>query len=122
VSSTTAATILVFEESAAVQELIDQALRDCGHRVLSTGNALEALDVVRRVRIDVVVDVGALHESGRRRLIQELGSIQPGVQVVSICGPEDDLDTDHGGRLSSPLSLEDLGEAVSVELDRRGHL
>lgn len=46
------ATILVLEDNAAVQELIEH-LRDSGHRILSTQNALEALAVVRRVRIDV---------------------------------------------------------------------
>lgn len=119
--SKTAATILVLEESAAIQELIDQALRDCGHRVLSTKNALEALEVVRRVRIDIVVASEVLG-SERQTLIDELGWIQPGLQVVTICGPDDDLQTTDGGAsLSSPLSLDDLCEAVSLELGRRRH-
>ena len=36
-------------------ELIDQVLRESGHHVLSTRDALEAIDVAGRVRIDVVV-------------------------------------------------------------------
>jgi DNA-binding NtrC family response regulator len=121
VPSKTAATILVLEESAAIQELIDQALRDRGHRVLSTKNALEALEVVRRVRIDIVV-ASAVLGSGRQTLIHELGWIQPGLPVISICGPDDDdlSKTDRGAKLPSPLSLDDLCEAVSHELDRRG--
>jgi DNA-binding NtrC family response regulator len=122
VPSKTAATILVLEESASIQELIDQALRDDGHRVLSTKNALEALEVVRRVRIDIVV-ASEVFGSERQTLIDELGWIQPGLQVVTICGPDDDLPTTDGGaRLSSPLSLDDLCEAVSLELDRRRHV
>jgi CheY-like chemotaxis protein len=120
VPPTSGATILVLEESAAVQELIDQALRDCGHRVLGTENALEALEVVRKVRIDVAI-VSAQLESGRQTLAHELGEVQPGLQVVSISGPdENDLqNNDRGPTLSSPFSLDDLCQAVSLVLDRR---
>jgi len=52
------ATILVLERNVAVQELIEQVLRDAGHRVLCTNDAGEALDVMRRVQVDVFVAGG----------------------------------------------------------------
>jgi DNA-binding NtrC family response regulator len=100
----------------AVQDLIDQALRESGHRVLTTKNPLEALEVVRRVRIDVLV-VGRLPENGQS-LFGEFRSIQPGMRIVGISGPDGDLDAiDHDTRLSSPLSLDDLRQAADAVVD-----
>jgi CheY-like chemotaxis protein len=106
-------TVLVLEENAAVQELIDQALRESGHRVLSTKHALEAVELARRVRIDVLV-AGVLLEERTHALIGELRSIQPDLHVVGICDPDDDLQgIERATRLSTPFSLEDIREAVA---------
>jgi len=60
----TPATIVVLEENAAAQELIDQALRKSGDRVLISNSAVEALGLTSRVRIDLIVgDVGLLEKS-----------------------------------------------------------
>jgi CheY-like chemotaxis protein len=113
---TKSATILVVEENAAVLELIDQVLRESGHRVLSTKDALEAIEVAGRVRIDVVV-AGVLLEV--RTLVCQLRSIQPEVHMI-ICDPDDEGETiDRTTRLSTPFSLGDLREAVSASLDDR---
>jgi CheY-like chemotaxis protein len=116
--SAPSATILVLEENAAVQDLIDQALCGSGHRVLTTTNALEALEVVRRVRIDVLV-LGLLHGKGQT-LVGEFRSIQAGMRIVSISEPDDDLNG-NSVSLSSPFSLDDLREAAAAALgSRRG--
>ena len=113
-------TLVVLEENAAVQELIDQTLRESGHRVLSTKDVLEALEVVRRVRIDVLV-VGDLRKAGGPTFLPELRSLQPALRIVTICGPGDDVeDVDPSARLSSPFSLDDLREAVVAGADQRG--
>lgn len=109
----------MLEENAAIQELIDQALRDAGHRVLSTSNALEAFEVVRRVHIQVLV-VGVLLEERSQALVGELRVIQPGLPIVCIAGPDDDLQaTDGTARLPSPFSLDELRAAVAATLDDR---
>ena len=111
-----AATILVLEDNSAVQELIDQALREAGHRVLSTKNALEAFEVVRRVSIDLLV-VGVLLEERSQALVGELRSIQSELPIVCIAGPDDDLPAlDRTARLPSPFSLDDLRDAVAAGL------
>jgi DNA-binding response OmpR family regulator len=100
----------------AVQDLIDQALRESGNRVLTTKNPVEALELVRRVRIDVLI-VGRLPENGQS-LLGEFRSIQPGMRILGISGPDGDLDAiDHDARLSSPLSLDDLREAAEAVVD-----
>ena len=109
----------MLEENAAVQELIDQALREAGHRVLSTKHALEAVELARRVRIDVLV-AGVLLEERTHALISELRSIQPGLHVVGICDPDDDLEgIERSMRLSSPFALDHLRDAVAAGLESR---
>jgi DNA-binding NtrC family response regulator len=119
VSAVGPATILVLEENAAVQELIEQALRGTEHRILSTQNALEALEVVRRVRVDVLV-AGHVVQDHRPAVLEELLSVQPQLAVVTICGPDDELgDGEVGASLTPPFSLNDLRAVVAAGLDRR---
>jgi CheY-like chemotaxis protein len=111
------ATILVLEEDAAVQELIDQALRDSGYRVLSTKNALEALEVAQRVQIDIVV-AGDLLEP-RQTVVDDLRSVQPALAVVGIFGFDDDergdlREDDLVASLSAPFSLDELCAVIAA--------
>lgn len=113
------ATILVLEENAAVQELIEQALQGSGHRILSTQNPLEALEVVRRVRVDVLV-AGHLVRDQIHTVVDELRAIQPQLGVVTVCNQDDQLDErDLGASLSPPVSLNDLRAVVTAGLERR---
>jgi DNA-binding response OmpR family regulator len=69
---------VIVEESPAVQEFVEQAVRDSGNGVLVTQNALEVLDVARRVRIDLLVmDIDA-HPG----LVEEARKSQPDLQVL----------------------------------------
>lgn len=100
-----------------MQELIEQALREAGHRVLTTNNALEAIELLSRVRVDVVV-VGDLVDERAETLVHELRSIQQGLRILSVSGPEEGLEgIDYGARLSSPLSLDELRVVVAASLD-----
>jgi DNA-binding response OmpR family regulator len=109
------ATILVLEENAAVQELLEQALREPGHRVLTTNNALEALELLQRVRVDVIV-IGELVDERGPTLVEELRTLQAGVRVVSIA--VDELDgVEDCVRLPSPIALDDLHEAAAAQID-----
>ena len=98
-----AATIVVVHESLAVLELIEQALRAPGRRVLTTSNALEALDVVRRVKIDLLVleppDCRAAREFAR-----DIRTVQPQLRVVYL--------------LAKPLSLSELTAEVARKIGR----
>jgi DNA-binding NtrC family response regulator len=115
------ATVLVLDESAAVQDLIEQALRERGHRVLSTKDAPEALHLARRVRIDVAI-VGDLLEARSEALVRDLLALQPALRIISISGPDDDARNVNGSAsLFSPLSLDELCESVAVAVsDQRG--
>jgi CheY-like chemotaxis protein len=102
------ATVLVLEASPAVQDLVDQGLREAGHRVLATGSPEEALEVVRRVRVDVLV--AGMVNGGVEALVDELREIQPDLRLVSIPGAN--------GAATAPVSLEALVEAVAASAER----
>jgi CheY-like chemotaxis protein len=117
VASATQGTILVLDENAAIQELIDQTLREADHRVLTTNNALEALEVVRRVRVDVLVIGLLLLDEAGRTLVGQFRAIQGGIRIVSISGTDDELGgVDDRASLSSPFALDGLHEAVAAAL------
>jgi two-component system, OmpR family, response regulator len=114
------ATIVVVERSAAVQELIDHALREAGHRVLVTRNPLEALVLARSVRIDVLVGDVATLDHERPGLIKQLRSIQPSLPVLYLGDRDwvDREDVEDASALRTPFSLDELQEAVAATLDR----
>jgi CheY-like chemotaxis protein len=101
------ATVLVLEASPAVQELVDQGLREAGHRVLATGSPDEALEVVRRVRVDVLV--AGMVNGGVEALVDELRVIQPDLRLVGLPAAN--------GATPAPVSLEALVEAVAASVE-----
>jgi DNA-binding response OmpR family regulator len=109
-------TIVIVEESAAVQELVEQAVREPGDCVLVTPNALEVLDLARRVRIDLlVIDIDS--EEG---LVEELRESQPGLQVLYLLDGADEqpVGPDRSPALLTPFSLAELRAAIADLLDR----
>lgn len=118
----TRGTIVVVERSAAVQELIDHALREAGHRVLVTRNPLEALVLARSVRIDVLVADVATLDHERPGLVRQLRSIQPSLPVLYLGDRDwaDHEDVEDASAPRTPFSLDELQEAVAATLDRGG--
>jgi DNA-binding response OmpR family regulator len=109
-------TIVIVEESPAVQELVEQAVREVGDCVLVTQNALEVLDVARRVRIDVlVIDVDSAPG-----LVEEVRESQPDLRVLYVSDRADAQQpgTRDGSPLRTPFSLGELRMAVAALLDR----
>jgi DNA-binding response OmpR family regulator len=99
-----------------VQELVEQAVRDSGHRVLVTRNALEVLDVARRIRIDLLVlDIDA--HSG---LVEEVRKSQPDVGVLYLAESPVDQPAGPGSGLLllRPFSLSALRAGIAAGLHR----
>jgi len=119
VTPTRPATIVVLEENPAAQELIEQALRESGHRVLVTNNPMEALELARRVRIDLVVSDVPLRDEWT--LLRQLRAADRDLRGLLI-GTSDQptrADSDGHTTLHSPFSLEGLREAVAAVLGRQ---
>jgi DNA-binding response OmpR family regulator len=106
---------VIVEESAAVQELVEQALRASGDHVLVTQNALEVLDVARQVRIDLlVIDIDS-----QPGLVEELREHQPDLRVLYLSDNpvEAPSDLPRSTLLLTPFSLGELRAAISAVLD-----
>jgi CheY-like chemotaxis protein len=109
------ATIIVLEENAAVQELIDQTLRGSGDRVLISNNPIEALGLVSRIQIDFIVGDVDLLERSDPNVVDQLQSIAP-VLYTNVRNSSRLARLDGGTALRSPFSLEELREAVAAAL------
>jgi DNA-binding response OmpR family regulator len=117
----TRGTIVVVEQSAAAQELIEHVLREAGHRVLVTRNPLEAFELGRRVRIDILVADAATVDDEGPGLVQQLRTIQPSLSVLYLADRRwlNEADDDHARILHAPFSLDELQEAVTAALPSR---
>ena len=105
------ATIVVLEESAAAQELIERALRESGHRALITNDLLEVVELTRRVRIDLLV--GDVYLLGRNRpLVEQIHRSQQHLRILYVSGRLNDGTS----TLQAPFSLQQLTDAVSAAL------
>jgi len=114
-------TIIVIEESASVQELLEHALREAGHRVLVTRDPREAFELARRVRIDALVCDLAIVEQRGSGLVRRLREMQPSLPVLYLVdqGPAGEEALEDGSTLQTPFSLDELQEAVAAAIDRR---
>jgi len=121
VPSANRGTIVVVEESASVQELLEHALREAGHRVLVTRDPREAFELARRIRIDALVCDLAIVEQRGPGLIGRLREMQPSLPVLYLAdrGPAGEEALEDGSTLQTPFSLDELQEAVAAAIDRR---
>jgi DNA-binding response OmpR family regulator len=116
VVGTRGSTIVIVEKSAAVQELVEQALREGAVHLLVSQNALEVLDVARRVRIDLLI----IDLDSKPGLVEEIREFQPDLRVLYVSDQtgEQQEDLDLSPRLLTPFSLDELRAAIAAELDR----
>jgi DNA-binding response OmpR family regulator len=111
----TPATIVVLEENAAAQELIDQTLRQAGDRVLISNNPVEALVLASRVRIDLIVGDAGLLEGSDPQVVEQLHLAGP-VLYTHVRDSSRLAQLESGTTLQSPFSLEELRKAVAAAL------
>ena len=108
--------VVVVGESLAGLDLIEAALRDGGHRVLTTTKAEEVVVLARSIRIDVLIgDRG----DALVALEQELRLMQPDVRVVHVCDPDElQFAGSNGAVIARPVSLHEL-DAIVRKAGRR---
>ena len=111
----TPATIVVLEENAAAQELIEQTLRQSGDRVLISNSPVEALVLASRVRIDLIVGDAGLLEGSDPHVVEQLHLVGQ-VLYTHVRDSSRLAQLDSRPALRSPFSLEELREAVAAAL------
>ena len=108
--------VVVLGQSLAGLELIDAALTSSGHRVLTTTNPEEVVELARSIRIDVLIgDLG----DALVALQEELGVVQPDVRMVRVCDADElQLDGFDGAAIARPVSLRELDAVVRMAARR----
>jgi CheY-like chemotaxis protein len=115
------ATIVVLGNSSAALELIEQTLRESGDRVLATNNPIEAFELARRVRVDLLIGDVALLEGQEQPLLRQFQSVQRDLKILYL-GTQDDPRAgaaDGETTLRVPFSLDELREVVAATLSAR---
>jgi CheY-like chemotaxis protein len=109
------ATVVVLEENAAAQELMEQALRASGDRILISNTPSEVLRLSRRVRIDLLVSDAELLEKTDPSIVDRLRSVAR-ILYTNSAGDAEHVRENGAAVLSNPFSLEELREAVAAAL------
>jgi CheY-like chemotaxis protein len=93
-------TIMLVHDHRGVLELVETALRDRGARVLATRDPFEALEVVRLLKVDLVVV-----DRTNRDVVRDLRTLQPVLSALVL---------DDG-----PMALVEIEDAVAAALAAR---
>lgn len=118
--------VLVVEDDADMRELLTQALSASGASVLPAGSADEALELLRRRGVDVLVsDIGMPDVDGyalmrRVRTLPEPAGRVPAIALTAYARPQDRDDAIDAGfqvHIAKPVQIEALEEAL-VSLTR----
>src|SRR5581483_7797502 len=113
------ATVAVLHPEAVVLEIVEQALRDAGHRVLATVDPSELVALARHVWIDVIVSDASF---AGRAFVATLRSIQPQLQIVYGIAAEEHVQgygADGVHAVVAPYTLAHLQKIVSDALASR---
>jgi DNA-binding NtrC family response regulator len=111
------ATVIVLEESSSVREVLEQALREAGHRVLVTNDPREAYELACRVRVDLLVADGTSVDQRGPALLARLRELQPSLRLLCLTDGETVWPLVEGGQvLDVPFSLDELERAVAAAL------
>jgi len=95
-------TIVLVHDHRGVLELVETALRDRGARVLATRDPFEALEVVRRLKVDLVVV-----DRANTDVVRDLRTLQPGLSDLVL----------H----DEPMALVEIEDAVAAAVAERAN-
>jgi PAS domain S-box-containing protein len=115
-------TVLVVEDAEQLRQAIQAGLASVGYRVLTAAHGRQALEILSREQVDLVLTDVVMPQMGGEALLRELQARAPDLKVVAITGHV--MDTDLQGlqragfnaALSKPFSIEELSEVIGGQL------
>jgi len=122
-----AATILLVEDQAAVRLFAEEVLAEAGHKVLTAGNGLAALELaaIHKNDIDLLITDVVMPEMNGPELAARLTSVRPDLNVLYVSGYTGSALMDRGlipddfVLLKKPFLPESLVNKVDELLQRR---
>jgi len=118
-----APTILIVEDSEVVRSLTGRMLVDEGYPIVTAIDGVEAIEVLERSSIGVVVTDLKMPRMNGRELARQIAARWPRVRMLFMTGhPEAGLMADLPGLvLMKPFTPEALRAAVRALVDARGN-
>jgi two-component system, cell cycle sensor histidine kinase and response regulator CckA len=118
-------TVLLVEDAEALRKLANMFLRDCGYRVLTAADGMEALELARSHSgpIHLLLTDVVMPGINGRVLGERLAPLQPGMKVLYMSGYTDSFIAGHGvleagtHLLHKPFTQETLARKVREVLD-----
>ena len=115
-----ARTVLVVENTRAVRTVAARMLAWEGYKVLTAKDGVEALAMLERHRVDLVLTDLKMPRLGGRDLARQVAARWPGVRMAFMTGHFELSVTDNlpGPLVLKPFSVEDLVDTVRSLLDQ----
>ena len=115
-------TILLVEDEAAVRTLARRTLEGCGYTVLPAADPLEALELAKTARIDLILSDLQMPQLTGTQMVERFLALFPAPVVVFMSGYADDalMAETHAYRsafLRKPFSPATLAHAIREALD-----
>jgi CheY-like chemotaxis protein len=113
-------TILAVDDDALVLLNTTMMLEDMGHRVIEAGSGLQALELLRKNKVDLIITDQAMPQMTGLQLLEAVAKENAGLPVLIATGYAE-LPAGDGkdiALLSKPFSSEELGRSVAAILRR----
>jgi DNA-binding NtrC family response regulator len=78
--------VLVVDDEEPIRRALARALQQAGHESLEAENGLDALELMKKETVDLVVTDLVMPEVDGLELIKELAHARPGIKVIAISG------------------------------------
>lgn len=79
-------TILVADDEPSIVQLVRRIMEEAGYSVLTARNGREAIDTVRKHRVDVLITDLVMPEREGIETIQELRTTHPNLKMIAMSG------------------------------------
>jgi two-component system cell cycle sensor histidine kinase/response regulator CckA len=118
-------TILVVEDEGMVRQVAERALTRRGYTVLTAANGEEALDVLARETVDLLISDVVMPTMDGPTLVTHARAARGDLPVIFMSGYAEEqlrksIDVPGVAFLPKPFSVQELGRAVQAALGARG--
>ena len=119
-----AITLLIAEDNSIIRKIFKEALETDGYRVLDAGTGVEALDLIKREPVDVLLTDVRMPEMDGIELLERAREVKPDLRAIVITGDNTSNTIISAFRnhacdlLLKPFSVNELRETVGAALQR----
>jgi two-component system response regulator PilR (NtrC family) len=116
------AKILIVDDELSMREFLTILLENEGHQAISTGKAVQAIEIVREKAMDLVISDIRMPEMNGLQLLEEIKKINsslPFIMITAYASPEDAVVAMKGGAfdyITKPFKVEEIKAIVSAAL------